>query len=479
MHEAGRAVASCVLEHFPTAKKIAVVCGKGNNGGDGLVAARLLAERAKDVSVIVAAEPEELNDNARRELKRLKDPGVLTLFVSDDKGKAQRALQKADLVVDALLGTGARGAPEGAVFEAITAINTLGKPVVSVDIPSGVECNAGLVPGEAIRAKRTVTFGLPKPFLFQGEGMDRAGLWSVDPIGFTPQILKRETGSRLISIEEVRQLLPKRAKRTNKHKQGSVLIVAGSAKMPGAAVLAARGALRAGAGLVTVASAPSVCEVVSQNLPEAILLPLPDNASDAASLLLEKKERFQSAVFGPGLSTNEQAGELLSAVWKAEPNWRMAIDADALNCVARGVALPASDVVLTPHEGELARLLGSTSEDVAANRFDAARKGFEKFGKTLILKGAYSIVAGAGPALLVNPTGNPGLASPGTGDVLAGVLGALLTQQDSGNAAIAGVYWHGLAGDHCASEIGPEGFLASEVADRLPRARATINSACE
>jgi len=352
-----------------------------------------------------------------------------------------------------------------------------------VDIPSGVECDTGSLPGAAISAQRTVTFGLAKPFLFQGEGMDRVGQWSVDPIGFPSQILEVERGARLIHVQEVRELLPRRAKQTNKHKQGSVLIVAGCEKMPGAAVLAARGALRAGAGLVTVASVTSVCEAVSKILPEAILFALPEKngaiSPDAADVVLEKQDRYHTAVFGPGLSTAEPVGEFLKRIWKDATKWRMVLDADALNWIAKGIPFPVSDFIWTPHEGELARILNVPAEEVAANRFAAAKRGFEKFRKTLVLKGAYSIVAGVGNTLLVNPTGNPGLAAPGTGDVLSGVLGALLTRHDSDRAAIAGVYWHGLAGDLCAKEIGTAGFLASEVADRLPKARATITSACE
>jgi NAD(P)H-hydrate epimerase len=441
-----------------------------------------LAERAKDVTVMVCADLGDLNENAKRELDRLKDPGVVPIFAPSDGAKAHRALGKADLVVDALLGTGARGAPEGAVFDAITAMNALGKLVVAVDIPSGVDCDTGSIPGEAVWANRTVTLGLPKPFLFKGEGMDRVGKWTVESIGFPTVILDEERDARLIGAQEVKALLPKRAKQTNKHKQGSVLIVAGCEKMPGAAVLAAGGALRAGAGLVTVASVASVCEAVSKNLPEAILLQLPEVrgviSPDAADVILEKQDRFQSAVFGPGISTAEPVGHFLKRVWSEPLKWRMVLDADALNWIAKGISLPTTDVVLTPHEGEIARLLHISPEDVSLSRFKAARQAFENLGKTIVLKGAYSLIAGAGNPLLVNPTGNPGLAAPGTGDVLSGVLGALLTRHESLRAAIAGVYWHGLAGDLCAKEIGPAGFLASEVADRLPKARATITSAC-
>jgi NAD(P)H-hydrate epimerase len=482
MQEAGRAIAACVLEEFQGAKRIAVVCGKGNNGGDGLVAARLLAEREKDVSVLIAAGKEELNPNARRELDRLQEPGVTAFFTQDDPAKVNRILRKADLIVDALLGTGARGVPEGSIRSAIEAINAAGRAVLSVDIPSGVDCDSGATPGDAVIAKRTLTFGLPKPFLFQGEGTLLAGEWSVAPIGFPPKLLEAPRGSRLADPEEARSLLPKRTKASHKHAVGSVLIVAGSERMPGAAALCARAALRAGAGLVAVASVPSVCEAVAQQLPEAILIPLPEErgaiSPDAAPVLTQRKERFQAAVVGPGLSLEPSVAESLRRLFEERTGWRYCLDADALTHVVGGVPLPTEQAVLTPHAGEMARLIGWDPARILHDRFGAVREAAGRTGKDVLLKGAYSLTTGHQQGVVVvNTSGNPGLASPGTGDVLAGLVGTLLTRLPSGAAAMAGAYWHGLAGDLCAAEIGPAGFLASELADMLPKARATIAAA--
>lgn len=481
MHEAGRAVAACALENYPDAKRIAVICGKGNNGGDGFVAARLLAEHQREVAVLVAASPSELNTNAARECGRLAEVRVEPRFVSGaDWDSGNYSLGPYDVLVDALLGTGLAGAPSGAANSAIVEINRSGRPVVAADIPSGVACDSGAVPGEAVSARHTVTFGLPKPFLFQGEGMVRAGEWSVAPIGFPDELLEQPRGAQLTTPKLARRLMPTRSKLTNKHRQGSLLVVAGSRDMPGAAALAARAALRSGAGLATVASIPSVCEAVSRQLPEALFLTLPekDGAIDpsAADLLKERSDRYRAVVVGPGLGLSSGIGELLTCLFPIK-GWRFCIDADALTWIARGVPAPLGDKsVLTPHEGELGRLLDVEPSEIQRDRFAASRAAAAKLGCTVLLKGAYSLVAGPRDWIQVNPTGNPGLAAAGTGDVLAGLIGSILLNHEPWESAVLGAYWHGLAGDLCAAEIGPAGYLASEVADRLPRARATIVS---
>ena len=238
-----------------------------------------------------------------------------------------------------------------------------------------------------------------------------------------------------------------------------------------------------GAGLVTVASLKSVCDAVATHVPEALLMPLPSqsDALEPGSMdahLLELPV-YDSVVVGPGLSRSVGVQGFLAEMWKRAPALPTLIDADALNCVADGVLLPAGpDCILTPHPGEASRLLKVV--DVQSDRFGSARKLAEKTGKTILLKGAYTVIAQTGQPLLVNPTGNPGMAAPGMGDVLSGVIGALLAKGMSPvDAASAGAYWHGMAGDICAADIGPAGFLASEVADALPRARATIASSCQ
>lgn len=481
MHEAGRAVAACALEHNPKAERIAVLCGKGNNGGDGLVAARFLAEHQRKIEVLVAASRSELNANAQRELGRLREPGITPVFAPDRDWEARlQDLSSADLLIDALLGTGAKGAPADAVEAAIHAINQSSRPVLAVDIPSGIDADTGEAAGEYVRADRTVTFGLRKPFVYQGDGMLAAGKFEVAPIGFPDSLLETPRGALAFGFQEARALMPARDRDAHKGSEGHVLIVAGHHAMPGAAFLAAKGALRAGAGLVTVAAIPPVCRIVAGQLPEAIFVPLPEEEGvlglSAKEAILQASQQADALVIGPGLGGWPETGELLEALFDSV-RISIVVDADALNHLAKGHSRPRSPFLLTPHPGEAGRLLGIAAAEVQRRRFDSVRLLASKFAGTVLLKGAYTLIAEPGAPLWVNTTGNPGMAAPGMGDVLSGVIGSLLAKGLPPNRAAAlGAYWHGLAGDLCAAEVGPAGYLASEVADMLPKARATIAS---
>lgn len=481
MHEAGRAVAACALEKFSEARRIVVLCGKGNNGGDGLVAARLLAEHQRRVEVLIAAPRSELNSNAERELERLREPGIAPIASPDREWESRlNQLRSADLLIDALLGTGAKGAPAGEVAQAIEAANSSGRPILAVDVPSGIDADSGAAMGRAIAAARTVTFGLAKPFAFQGAGLLAAGEVEVATIGFPEALLETPRQARTLELEDARARHIGRPRDAHKGSEGHVVILAGHDRMPGAAVLAARGALRAGAGLVTVTSTETVIGHAASLLPEAIHVPLPDEAGvlgiSASDAVLNALSNADALVVGPGLGTWPETSELLAKVMQAVKAPAV-IDADALNLIALGLDLPAGPAILTPHPGEAGRLLKTDSAQVQADRFASARRLAENSKKTVVLKGACSLVAEPVAPLWVNTTGNPGMASPGMGDVLAGLLGALLAKGLSpGDAAALGVYWHGLAGDRCAANMGLAGYLASEVADALPQARATIAS---
>jgi NAD(P)H-hydrate epimerase len=259
--------------------------------------------------------------------------------------------------------------------------------------------------------------------------------------------------------------------------------VAGSRRFPGAASLAARGALRAGAGLVVVASVPAVCTAVSALVPEAICIPLPEVdgviAPEAAAMVLDAANSADAAVFGPGLTAEAAVLDFLTRIWSV---WRLpcCIDADGLNAVAHGVRLPEAECALTPHPGEMGRLMHSSSAEIQADRFGVVTRAAQAFAQAVLLKGAFSVVAANGEPTLVNGTGNPGMATGGMGDVLAGVVGTLLAQGLPPYYAVAcGAFWHGLAGDRCAHHIGPIGFTASDLANALPSARATIVEECD
>jgi ADP-dependent NAD(P)H-hydrate dehydratase / NAD(P)H-hydrate epimerase len=485
MERAGTAVFEAVRDLLHDRGRLTVFCGKGNNGGDGFVVARLAKVAGYEVDCIVAAEAECcLSPEACEQFKTLVEVGVRPVFYGDRAwDRKSECLCSRDLIVDALLGTGASGEIKGPVREAIQAINRSGVPVVAVDVPSGIKCDTGEELTESVWAVRTVTFGHAKPFLFQGIGLEHAGYWTVADIGYPRELLDEATEALLVDPEWVANLLPERLRASHKGENGSVLIVAGSRRMRGAAVLAAKSALRAGAGMITVAGIDSVCEAIASQIPEALLMPLPEDdgviSPDAAKVIFEKKRSYQAGLFGPGMTHEEPVKEFLSRIWQ---DWELPalIDADALNAVSQGVELPKGDCVLTPHPGEMSRLLRCSIAEVQSDRFATVREAVGQFGKTILLKGPYSIVGEDGQPLHVNCTGNPGMASGGMGDVLSGVIATLLGQDLPGYyAASCGMFWHGLAGDLCATEIGPIGYGASDVADALPKARAKIVATCD
>jgi len=484
MERAGLAVFKSVREILPTGGHICVFAGKGNNGGDGFVVARLAYENRYGVDCLVAGSEADLRPQARDQMLAMRATGLEPIFFEDPRWMARAdCVGCRDLVVDALLGTGAASEVTGAVKTAIQSINRAGVPVLSVDVPSGVQCDTGEELGESVWALRTVTFGMPKPFLFQGIGIEHSGFWTVAEIGYPSALLNTPTEAKLIDTEWVGNLLPERLRASNKGDNGHVLIIAGSDTMAGAAVLAARAAIRAGAGLVTVASTPRVCMMVNVSLPEALTLPLPETEGvidlRAAEALLAQQGRCDSALFGPGLSHSRPVCDLLERVWR---DWTIptVIDADALNAVSEGLALPAANCVLTPHPGEMSRLLKNSVAEIQADRFRTVAKAAEQFGKTVLLKGPYSLIAERNEPMLVNSTGNPGMASGGMGDTLAGITATLLGQELPGYYSMAcAAFWHGFAADLCASEIGAIGYTATDVSNMLPSARVKIGESCE
>lgn len=478
MERAGLAVFQAIQQMLPSGHLV-VMCGKGNNGGDGFVVARLAKEAGYRVDCLVAAEERDLSPDAADQLTVARAQGVDPIFFADARWTRKAdCMAGADLIVDALLGTGTRGMIEGPPAEAIHAINHSGVPVISVDIPSGIHCDTGEELGESVWALRTVTMGLPKPFLFQGTGLEHCGYWSVADIGFPSALLSEPHDAMLIERGWVIDLLPERLRGSHKGTNGHLLIVAGSSDMLGAATLTAKAAFRCGVGLVTVACIPEVKRAVAANVPEATFLTLPESggtiAREAAALLLEHQARFDAAVFGPGLTHSPEVMAMLGDVWG---HWTKpcVVDADALNAVSQGIPMPNAPVVMTPHAGEMSRLLKLSVAEVQADRFRAVRRAGSLYGHTIVLKGPYSIIGTAESPMIVNNTGNPGMASGGMGDVLSGVIGTLLAQElMPREAAAAGAYWHGAAGDVAAQEVGLAGFTSMDVAERLPTARMRI-----
>jgi NAD(P)H-hydrate epimerase len=394
-------------------------------------------------------------------------------------------LGQADLIVDALLGTGARGPASGLTARMIELINATGRPVVALDIPSGAPADGGVPAGPAIRAALTATFAGLKRGVVAGPGAALAGRVQVVPIGIPEDEVGRDIATFLVERADVARLFPDRPREAHKGTYGHVLVVGGSRGKTGAAALAARAAMRTGAGLVTVATAASQQPIVAGLLLESMTEVLPEIASGAigvgAVAAVQALAAGRSAVaLGPGLGveaeTQEAARQLIEGV--ARP---MVADADALTALAGHLEIlrrARGPRCLTPHPGEMARLLGATVADVEGDRIECVRRFATTHGVHLVLKGAASVVGDPDGRVFLNPTGNPGMASGGMGDVLTGMVGALLARRaDPGAALQAAVYVHGLAADVAVERLGQEALVASDVIEALPPALRAVRTA--
>jgi NAD(P)H-hydrate epimerase len=484
MERAGAGVARAV-ERLAGGAPVAVVCGKGNNGGDGLVAARLLREAGGQVTVACVAPPAEFAGDARVNLERLPGPGPVRLSGASwgeaepqPMTAASSALAGARAVVDALLGTGFQGEPRGAVAEAIDAINDLGAPVVSVDVPSGVDASTGVVAGRAVRATLTVTFHAAKPGLWIHPGKAYAGEIETIDIG----IPRGAPGEPAIGLIEpaVLDLLPSRTAGSTKFTSGHVLVVGGSRGLTGAPRMAAHASMRAGAGYVTACVPASLQAILaSASTPELMTRGLPDSDGsldpNGVADVLEAGTRGALAL-GPGLGRQERAFAFARTLAR-DARIPMVLDADGLGAHAGRLgelAQRSADTVLTPHAGELGRLLELDSSAIESERLRHVRAAAEQSQAVVVLKGDDTLVADSSGRVAVSLGGAHGLATAGTGDVLTGVIGATLAQGlDPFTAAAAGVWLHAEAGRQAARRVGAaEGVIATDVIAALPLARA-------
>jgi NAD(P)H-hydrate epimerase len=484
MEHAGAGVVGQMEELFGslTGRTVTVLCGKGNNGGDGFVVARLLKQKRARIQVVLLAKPADLTGDAKAMYRRLvKLTGTAVVQASPSKERIQGLLRASDVIVDALLGTGLSSPVTGPYLAAIEAINDAGVPVASVDLPSGIDADTGAILGAAVRASLTVTFGLPKLGLYLGSGMDHAGAVRVVDIGIPRAFVERiDSRIRLLTSEEVHRLLPRRTASSHKGTYGHAGIIAGSVGKTGAAALAAMAALRIGAGLVTVATPSSANSALEAKLLEAMTAPMPETEAKTLArsglerLLAFANERSAVAI-GPGLTTHPETADLVQALLPRleKPS---VLDADALNALAGHTALLSScktAPILTPHPGEMARLdeHAASSQAVNADRIGMATRFAQRHGVVLLLKGARTVVANPDGRAAICPTGNPGMATAGTGDVLTGIIAGLLAQRlTAWDAACAGVYLHGLAGDMAAADLGPAGMIAGDLLERIPHA---------
>ena len=462
MERAGEGLAAVVARHAPGGR-IAVVCGKGNNGGDGLVAARLLRQAGRAVDVLAVAPPEELRGDAAEQLRQL--PGEPP--EPFDAGR----LDGAGGIVDAVLGTGATGPPrEPAVIEAM---NGAGAPVVAADVPSGVDASTGEVAGPAVRAVATATFHQAKPGLWIHPGKAHAGMVEVIAIGI-PEGAPVEPEIGLI-LPAVLAGVPRRSAESTKFSSGNVCVLGGSPGLTGAPTMASLAAMRTGAGYVTLGAPASLEATFTARPVEAMMRGLPDDdgglTEAAVEPALEAIVRADAVVLGPGLGRTGGARAFARTLFE-RVEVPLVVDADGLNALA-GAEFPErpGPAVLTPHAGELGRLLDVDSAEVGRRRLFHAREAAARSGAIVVLKGDDTLVVEPGGRVAISPGRAPGLATAGTGDVLSGVLGAMLAKRmDPFHAACAAVYAHLRAGQLAAEPHGPDGVIASDVIARLPAA---------
>jgi ADP-dependent NAD(P)H-hydrate dehydratase / NAD(P)H-hydrate epimerase len=475
MERAGVGVAR-VVERMAPEGSVAVVCGKGNNGGDGLVVARLLREADRQVTVVCIASPEDFTGDARANLARL--GGEAPLELAEDRQRAVQALTRATVVVDALLGTGFQGEPRGAAGEAIEAVNASKAMVVSVDVPSGVDASTGVVAAAAVRAAVTVTFHAGKPGLWIYPGKAYAGVLETIDIGI-PRGAPVEAEVGLIKDSILAQL-PKRTASSTKFSSGHVVVAGGSRGLTGAPRMTAQAAMRSGAGYVTAYLPASLQAMFASAAPAELMTHgLADEdgglIAQGADDALTGTERGGALALGPGLGRSPGAFEFARELAR-RAQVAMVLDADGLNAHAGRLGDLASrqaQTVLTPHAGELGRLLEVGSEEVERERLRHVRMAAGLARAVVVLKGDDTLIAAPSGAVAVSPGGTPALATAGTGDVLTGVIAALLAVGlEPFTAATAGVWLHAEAGREAARRQGAnEGVVASDVIAALPAVR--------
>ena len=483
MENAGRAVASLILGEYPSAKRIAVICGAGNNAGDGFVIARHLISSGKDVSIHIAERKERYRGDAKTNLDSLLEIGA---DVRELGGKLPR-IKDVDVIVDAIFGTGLDRDVGGFYEKLIKFINRQSARRVCVDIPSGLDADTGRPLGIAVMADVTVTFTPAKLGMCIYPGVDYAGKLCVADITI-PRLLEEDLPLELLTFQKCRGLIKKRAADSHKGTYGHLLVLAGSPGKSGAAVLCAEAALRAGSGLVTLGIPNSISPAVEEKTTEVMSVSLKDSKDgtfhpDAHEEVLRELDGKKTALaIGPGISTSKSAEKFLEKVI-TQCEVPITLDADALNIISKTpdilkkTKVPA---VITPHPGEMARLCGVRTKQVQDDRIGTSTRFSEKYGCYVVLKGARTVVTTPGGEVFINPTGNSAMATAGTGDVLTGIIGGLAAQgYDCLQSCLLGVFLHGHAADLLLEETGAAGFTASEISRKIPASRNSVISSTE
>ncbi len=479
MERAGSGIAWTLRRRFPdlARRRVWIVCGKGNNGGDGLVVARHLHDLGLNPRILLTDPPAEITGDAARQIPPLLDRRIpLETMSSRDRASIER-LDSGDILVDAILGTGFKGAVTEPKAEVIESINRSAAFVVSVDIPSGLSADSGTVAGPAVRAGLTVTMAFPKRSFLFWPAREHVGEWVVVDIGIPNEVVETvRPVARLLTHEDTLARIAPLQRNAHKGARGKLLIAGGSPGLTGAPCLAARGAARAGAGLVRIVVPRSLNPIIEAKLTEPMSFPAPETdagtlAAKARDFVLSLREGWDALVLGPGLGRHPESERLARDILEG---WQgpLLVDADALNALAEEGMPEISPIrpapVFTPHYGEMARLAGVPLPEVAGAPIDTARRFAQRHGLVVVLKGAPTIISDPTGRVLVNTTGNPCLATGGSGDVLSGIIGAFLAQGvDPYWAAGWGVYLHGLAADLLVSKRAERSIGPGEVADAI------------
>ena len=478
MENAGTAVAEFVVSKYPSAGRIGVICGKGNNGGDGFVVARKLKAAGREVRVVLLAEPSELRGDAAEMFSKLPIAPIIVPSSEELKREQARAVFESEILLDAILGTGFKPPVSGLYAEAIRLLNASSAPVVAVDIPSGADADVmGEQTGAVARADAVVTFTAPRPAHIFGRLTDGPTL--ISPIGSPDEAIVSSLQLNLITAREIAPLIGPRPLAANKGNFGHVLVIGGSFGKAGAAAMAGMAALRSGAGLSTVATPKSVLATVAGFHPEVMTEPLDE--TDAGSISTRANERVDALTkgktvlaVGPGISRIPETSEFVRSL-VVNCKTPIVLDADGLNAFegrASELNGKGRSLVITPHPGEMARLAASTIAAVQRDRINVARTFAREHELIVVLKGHRTLIAQRDGTVWVNTTGNPGMATGGTGDILTGMVAGLIAQnpQRIAEAVIAAVHLHGLAGDVARESMGEHSLVATDLIKALPEA---------
>ncbi len=459
--------------------QIAVVCGKGSNGGDGFVCARYLERAGLKVKLFLIGRRRDVKGDAKSNILSLPRSIPFTEISASGLPKLKKEFSSAGLIVDAILGTGAKGPVRSPLSDVIDMICDSNTPVVSLDIPSGLDGDSGAAAETCVKSMETVTMGFYKLGLLLGSGPGHAGRVSVADIGIPAELEdSTEPKALIISQESAARLLPPRPADAHKSSCGKVFILAGSVGYSGAAILSSRAAMRSGCGICCLGAPRSLNQVLESSLPEVITRPLPETEAMTIGLEAEEQisavmERSDVLAMGPGLGSHPETAALVRKLILTS-NKPMVIDADALNSIGGEVSMLGdrrAPAVLTPHPGELSRLTGKTVHEILSDPLSVIRDISFKQKVVVVLKLHRTLISCPDASVFINTTGNPGMASAGTGDVLTGMIASFLSRKMSPeDAAKLGVFLHGLSGDIAAGELGEEALIAGDLIEYLPRA---------